>query len=527
MKYILVFLSIITFFNYDLRCQNDSDYLTNTLFHDVQMQEVFQDSKTFPDCTPIYSLDSILNIYEIVKDDENFSLKEFIDTYFSKPLTPGFYRKSSSVKIEDHIHNLWDVLTRDPDTFSLESSSLIPLPYKYIVPGGRFREIYYWDSYFTMLGLQVSNRYDLIESMINNFSYLIDIYGYVPNGNRTYFLGRSQPPFFSLMLSILSEKYGDTVLVRYLSSLEKEYNFWMDGAQSVKNNGDSYKRVIKVFDTYLNRYYDHNSTARPESYKEDYLLVQKLQSLHKEVDLDLSQEDLYKNLRAACESGWDFSTRWFDDNSNISTIETMNLVPIDLNSLLYYLEFSISKGYEIMKDTLKQQYYDSLSHVRKEVIKKYFWDDNEGFFGDYDSKEKLISPRYSLAGAYPLFFSIASSAQASIASKKLEQEFLKGGGLTTTLVNSGQQWDSPNGWAPLHWMTIKGLDNYGLNGLAEEIAHRWLKNNRNVYSKTGKLVEKYNVKDLTLEAGGGEYKLQDGFGWTNGVYLKLISLGYK
>jgi alpha,alpha-trehalase len=130
----------------------------------------------------------------------------------------------------------------------------------------------------------------------------------------------------------------------------------------------------------------------------------------------------------------------------------------------------------------------------------------------------------TIAGAFPLFFQIAPAAQAPRIAKVVEQDFLKAGGVVTTLVHSGQQWDAPNGWAPLQWMTIQGLRNYQQNALAENIAKRWIQVNTDVYARTGKMMEKYNVENTTLEAGGGEYPGQDGFGWTNGVLLKLISL---
>lgn len=147
--------------------------------------------------------------------EENFELPPKSTTDYQSNITEG---------ATAHVKNLWKVLKREADT-TVKGSSLLPLPYAYIVPGGRFREIYYWDSYFTMLGLQVSGEWELIESMIKNFAYLIQTYGHIPNGNRTYYLSRSQPPFFSLMVSLLAETKGDSVLTRYLPQLEKEYSF--------------------------------------------------------------------------------------------------------------------------------------------------------------------------------------------------------------------------------------------------------------------------------------------------------------
>ncbi len=172
------------------------------LFEQVQLQKVFPDNKTFVDCTPMEELSAIRERYEAEKDSPDFNLTDFVHKYFREPekIASG-YKSDTSLPVKDHIENLWDVLTRKAEK---TNSSLIDLPDSYIVPGGRFREIYYWDSFFTMLGLQVSGRVEMIQNMVDNFAFLVDKIGYIPNGNRTYFVGRSQPPFFSCMVNLLS-----------------------------------------------------------------------------------------------------------------------------------------------------------------------------------------------------------------------------------------------------------------------------------------------------------------------------------
>ena len=180
------------------------------LFEEVQLQKVFADGKTFVDCTPKINPEEILQRYLQQKDKAGFDLRAFVLQYFHLPkaFTPDAVLQSSS--IEAHIHQLWNVLTRQPDE---ADGSLIPLPNAYVVPGGRFGEVYYWDSYFTMLGLQASVRYEMIENMVKNFTHLINTLGFIPNGNRTYYLGRSQPPFFSLMVQLLAEIKGKEILI--------------------------------------------------------------------------------------------------------------------------------------------------------------------------------------------------------------------------------------------------------------------------------------------------------------------------
>ena len=178
---------------------------------------------------PSFELSFIQKSYEEQKHEPGFDLSTFVHEHFILPKTYSTkYVSVTGRPIVEHIEMLWDELTRQPEE---GETSLIPLPHPYIVPGGRFREIYYWDSYFTMLGLQVSKRIDMIQNMVDNFSYLIDHIGYIPNGNRTYYIGRSQPPFYACMVNLLSEEKGENILIDYLPQLEKEYNFWMKGSE--------------------------------------------------------------------------------------------------------------------------------------------------------------------------------------------------------------------------------------------------------------------------------------------------------
>ena len=158
---------------------------------------------------------------------------------------------------------------------------------------------------------------------------------------------------------------------------------------------------------------------------------------------------------------------------------------------------------------------------RKEAIQKYCWNNENNFYYDYDYVDGKQKQSATLAATFPLYFKIATDNQAAGVAKYLEQHFLSPAGLQTTIVTSKQQWDTPNGWAPLQWIAIMGLENYGHTELAKNIARRWMAINEKVYSNTGKMMEKYNVVSTDLEAGGGEYESQDGFGWTNGVYLAL------
>ncbi len=481
------------------------------LFRDVQMKPVFADSKTFPDCRPKKSLTQIRANYENEKEGSGFSLEQFVAANFETP-QPYAAAFESDLKgtPSQHIKNLWAVLTRQPK--GDKNSSLIPLPRPYIVPGGRFGEIYYWDSYFTMLGLRASGRVDLIQNMVDNFTHLIDAIGYIPNGNRTYYLGRSQPPFFSIAVKLLSKEKGDELLVKYLPALEKEYAFWMKGKKDLSKTKVASERVVLLPDgSILNRYWDENNTPRPEAYKEDVELAHGSQN----------PEHLFRHIRAAAESGWDFSSRWFREPNSFSSIHTTDIIPVDLNCLLMFHEEMLSKINDMAGNQEMGNRFKQLAEKRRIAIQKYCWSENEKFYFDYDFVAQRRTSAYTLAGAFPLFFKVATEEQARDVCLHIENKFLKSGGLLTTLEQTGQQWDAPNGWAPLQWITFMGCKNYNQIALASKIKKAWLETNDRVFKSTGKMMEKYDVTGSGDAGGGGEYPNQDGFGWTNGVYLGL------
>jgi alpha,alpha-trehalase len=492
------------------------DEIYGELFAQVQTTKVFPDDKTFTDCIPKTSIEEILTKYHTEKNVTGFDLKAFVYEYFTLPdLDHSQYTADTTVTITKHIDNLWEVLTRQASTQKTHSS-LISLPYSYIVPGGRFREIFYWDSYFVMLGLQESNRYEQIENMINNFSFLIHTFGFIPNGNRTYFMTRSQPPFYALMIDILADK-DPLIYIKYLPYLEKEYAFWMKGSEQLTAEGICSERVVRMPDgEILNRYWDEKTTPRPEGYSKE------LRS-SKGMPADKAA-DMYREIRAACESGWDFSSRWLRDGQTFQSSYITEIIPVDLNCLLYHLEETISKAYKLKGDQEKESSYFSLAVKRKNAVLKYCWSNQDIFFMDYDFVQKTTTPCYSLAASFPLFFNIATVVQAKEVAKKIKTDFLQPGGFVTTLKTSPFQWDNPNGWAPLQWITVKGLLNYNEIELAISGARHWMQLNDKIYRTTGKLMEKYNVIDMNVHTGGGEYQLQDGFGWTNGTYLKLLSI---
>ena len=515
---LFLFLSAVAVSHAQLLSPAPPDRIYGQLFTDVQMQKIFPDGKTFVDCVPKRNVADIMYDYGMQKGP-SFDLQKFVSENFIIPgKATGGYVTDSTQDIVAHIKTLWSVLKRKADTVT-PGSSLLPLPNPYIVPGGRFREVYYWDSYFTMLGLKESGESDLIYDMVSNFAFLIEHYGHIPNGNRTYYLGRSQPPFFSCMVELLAGIRGDSIYNRFLPAMEKEYAFFMDGQEKVKP-GQAFRRVVKLREgIILNRYYDDSARPRQESYREDVMTAE---------SSGRNKEEMYRHLRAAAESGIDFGSRWFGDNKTLATIETTDILPVDLNALMYHLEVTIARARKITGDETGARVMESIAALRRTRILKIFWNEKQHYFTDYDFKTGQQRSNITPAGMYPFCFINGIDSYMTDLGKKagtvVGSKLLQPGGFSSSVYSSGEQWDNPNGWAPLEWMMIWGLDRCGQKALAATAARRWIDLTVSVYKTTGKLMEKYNVADITKPAGGGEYDGQDGFGWTNGVLLKLASM---
>ena len=490
------------------------DVRLGPLFNAVQQEKFYYDQKTFADALPKYDPSSILADWQMQKNQRNFDLKHFVANNFTLPTESDKYVPPAGQSLREHIDGLWPVLTRTAKSAG-QYDSLLQLPKPYVVPGGRFREVYYWDSYFTMLGLAESGHWDRVQDMVDNFASLLDRYGHIPNGNRSYYLSRSQPPFFSLMVDLLATHNGNKTYTRYLPQLQKEYDYWMADSDTVAP-GEASKRVIKLADgSLLNRYWDARDAPRTESWLDDVNTAKKAPQRDK--------AGLFRDLRAGAASGWDFSSRWFTDAHNLASIRTTQLAPVDLNSLMFHLEKVLSNSYQLNKQNGLAKQFADRAEKRQATINRYLWNSAQGWYADYDWKKKQIHPQLTAATLFPLYMQVASDKQADSTASAVEKQLLKPGGLLTTTVNNGQQWDAPNGWAPLQWVAVEGLEHYHKPQLAQQIGLRFLQNVQTTYDQQHKLVEKYVVEGKNLGGGGGgEYPLQDGFGWTNGVTLMLL-----
>ncbi|MDB5956137.1 alpha,alpha-trehalase TreF [Ramlibacter sp.] len=487
------------------------------LFETVQREAVFADSKTFVDCAPRDAPEAILARYRAQRHAPGFDLRRFVRDHFGSPRPAhADYVPVPGQTIAQHIDSLWPFLAREPHRHPVRGS-LLQLPHCYIVPGGRFVELYYWDSYFTMLGLAESGQADMLHCMTDNFAHLVDAYGHVPNGTRTYYLSRSQPPVFALMVQLCEARGGPPAL-HYLPQLLREHEFWLDGAHDLPP-GQARRRVVRLPDgALLNRYWDDRCTPREESWREDMATAARSGRPHAEV---------WRHLRAAAESGWDFSTRWLADRRvGLPSICTTDLLPVDLNAFLHELEATIARLARAAADPNTADAFERRANARAAAIDRYFWSPAGNHYADWNWRTHRRRELLSAATMVPLFCGLASQPQARALERTVRARLLAPGGLATTEHGSGEQWDRPNGWAPLQWLAVEGLARYGCHHTADEIRARWMHTVQVVYDREHRLVEKYALRDAAhAPAGGdgGEYPLQDGFGWTNGVVRRWIT----
>jgi alpha,alpha-trehalase len=486
--------------------------LFGPLFLQVQMDALFPDGKAFPDAVPDAPPAVILRHYRRSDPRSRARLLRFVNANFSFPTQAQTPPAQPDKSLESHIARLWPLLTRQP-MVPKPYSSLLYVPQPYVVPGGRFREFYYWDSYFTMLGLIPDGHLDTARDLVGDFSYMLREYGHIPNGARTYYLSRSQPPMYYLMVGLLSQDPA-TAWAQHLDDLETEYAYWMEGSAGLQP-GAARRNVVAMPDgSILNRYWDASDTPRDESYRDDVLIARAARRPRAQV---------YRDIRAAAESGWDFSSRWLADGRHLTTIHTTDLVPVDLNSLLYGLESAISAACAVRHESGCERSFAERARRRRESMNRYLWDPEHRYYMDYDWRRGQRTGELTAATLYPLFTGVAYMRQADAIGGITQVRLLQQGGIVTTNITSGQQWDAPNGWPPLQWIAVMGFRRYDQPALAHEIARRWLATVQRVFVNKGKLVEKYDVEH-DLPGGGGEYPLQDGFGWTNGVTRALLGL---
>lgn len=477
---------------------------------------LFADEKAFLDATPRLSNEQVRAAFlHDVRSKSPQALRGFVLEHFliTEQHTHTADTTSHYLPIRLRIRDLWGVLRRYP-THSEVQGTHIPLSKPYTVPGGRFREMYYWDSYFTILGLLVDGYTTDARHMLDNFATLLQQYGFIPNGTRTYYGTRSQPPFFSHMVEALVLATRDsTLLDTYASALRTEYDFWMRGHTMLTRYTPAVLRTIRMADgEILNRYYDNAAIPRAENYRADYAAGQLWSQRHG----GANATSFYRHLRASSESGWDNASRWLINPTDPLTINTTNIVPVDLNALLYHAEQLLATMYRYLNQPVEAERFVALAEARRRAIHKYFWQPHVGYFVDVTRAPHKPTGIYTTAGLMPLFVGLATQRQAARVADFVRQNLLHAGGLACSAHTTGYKWDAPTGSAPGQWIAYVGFRRSGQCALADDVSHRWRKLVATHYYRTHELYDRYNVvNDAPL---AGEYTTQLGFGWTNAVF---------
>ncbi|XP_076853570.1 trehalase isoform X2 [Brachyhypopomus gauderio] len=462
-------------------------------------------------------------------------LRPFVNTYFVddrkqfEPWTPADWRerpkflsKVSDPKLRswaEELHGLWKSLGRkisDDVKYNPQLYSMIYSPNPVIIPGGRFTEFYYWDSYWVLNGLLLSEMTDTARGMIQNFLQMVKRYGFVPNGGRIYYERRSQPPFLSLMVESFYQATGDVEFLRQaLPTLVQEYRFWMENRSTTVE--------VKGTRHVLNHYDVQVGQPRPESYTHDAELAERLPAE--------AQEKLWAELKSAAESGWDFSSRWYADSSGGSLRDTItsSILPVDLNALLCRCERVLASFHKsVGAQEAESLTFEQAASARMMAMESVLWDEEKGAWFDYNHQSGARNLAFYPSNLSPLWARCYS--QPAMGLKALHYLSGSGGldypnGVPTSLSQTSQQWDLPNAWPPLQHMLIEGLaqvDSADTKQLAFTLAQRWIRTNWLAYSKYQAMFEKYDVNGDGKPGGGGEYEVQLGFGWTNGVALQLL-----
>jgi len=514
------------------------------ILHTVQTLHIFKDGKSFVDMPLKNSVEQTLTRFEAIEDKSSKEeVKKFVEENFfeegseleeaelsdwkENPAVLNRIQDAGYAELFKELHKRWKHLARKISSTAVtgERSSLIPLQHTFIVPGGRFREIYYWDSFWTIKGLLVSELYQTVQGMLDNFKDLIEQFGHVPNGNRVYFTKRSQPPFYIQMVHLFVQDYSKEkpsqkreLMANYIDSMDKEFQFWRHRFRSIQVEGKEHTLASYNVDVHV---------PRPESYAEDYEEAQHLPKA--------KREEWYGHMISGAESGWDYSSRWYsgqvDPQRPLLSIATADVLPVDLNSILYRNAEILSSYYDELENQEQSEVYRQTADELREAIRSVLWNEEDAMWYDYNIKTKQQNKRFYPSNVTPLYM---KSHHTDVDFERVLDHIVNSsavdypGGLPTSLYDvseHAQQWDFPNVWPPLVELFVNSLDAMNLPGsreLARVTAEKYVNNVFVSSQKNGTMYEKYNCKTVGKAGSGGEYKVQEGFGWSNGVVMSLL-----
>ncbi|XP_076256759.1 trehalase-like isoform X2 [Rhynchophorus ferrugineus] len=524
-------------------------YCQGQLLDTVQHLRIYKDSKTFVDMSQRNTEETTLaNFNTMMKNTNNKPTVENVTKFINQNFlsetemddwtpsdfktNPDFLSEIRDRKVKRFATQLvafWPHLGRKIKN-SVKNNpsrySLIPVPQGFIVPGGRFREIYYWDSYWIIKGLLLSEMHDTTRGMLDNFIYMIKTYGFIPNGSRVYYLNRSQPPLFTLMVDLYISSSNDIDWLKdNIQYIEKELLFWLN-QRTVTITKDGVQHKLAHFGP-------ESNTPRPESYAEDIITCAGYTTA-------AQKAHCYNALKTGAETGWDFSTRWLFDNNggtntNLTKIDAQRVIPVDLNAFLCKSFKSLSDFYEKIGNSTKQAEWSTRHQSLLNSTEALLYDKEDGIWYDYDRTLNKQRKIFFASNFAPLWSNCYNTSQKdSYGERAAKYMYAKGvhtylGGIPTSLEQSGEQWDLPNAWPPLQEFVILGLhntENSEAKKIAAIFAKRWIAANMVGFERDGAMYEKYDAIHSGSYGGGGEYDVQIGFGWSNGVALSLIDTFY-
>jgi len=410
----------------------------------------------------------------------------------------------------------------------IKEHGLLYLPHPYVVPGGRFNEMYGWDSYFIQMGLLRDGEVSLAKCMVEQLLYEVEHYGTILNANRTYMLSRSQPPVLTLMVLAQFEHTQDRDWLRtILPVVERYYYYWtvpphLNQATRLSRyyalgEGPSPEVLASEQDDAGRTHYD-----RVRDYYRHHAVPDYDVTLYYDQEQDTLTNLFYKGDRSMRESGFDITNRF-----GPFSVDIIHYAPVCLNVLLYRMEQDMAQAYEILGHAERAQTWRDRASERHQRTDQFLWDDERGLYFDYNFQTGNRRPYEFATTFYPLWAGMASSAQAEQVVRSLER-FERAGGLLTSTQVSGNQWDAPFGWAPLNLMAVQGLLRYGYTEDAKRIAQKFVSMVVKEFDRYGTIVEKYDVCACSSNVSGeilfGYSSNEIGFGWTNGVFLELLAL---
>ncbi|KAJ2981265.1 hypothetical protein NUW58_g6730 [Xylaria curta] len=593
---------------------NSPVYCNGELLKQVELARPFTDSKTFVDLPTKLPLDQVLAAFEKLTKPltNNTELNEFLSTYFGEagseleavpadqletdPVFLGNINDSVIKQFVEKIIDIWPDLTRKyvgADACDGCVNSYIPINRTFVIAGGRFREPYYWDSFWILEGLLRTRGSftEISRHMIENFLDFVEQFGFVPNGARIYYLNRSQPPLLTQMVKTYVDYTNDTsILGRALPLLIKEHSFWITNRTvEVKANGSTYS---------LAHYAVLNTEPRPESYREDWVTANnnsyyaKSGIIYPETHAlnESEKAALYANLASGAESGWDYSSRWITNPSDavndiyfpLRSLNTVNVIGVDVNSILYANEIAIAGYLRDAGDDAAAEEFEGLARNRSVAMFDLMWNEKYSSYFDYNltsnaqnlyfpadkdttERQKADAPdgyqvAFSAAQFYPFWLGAAPNhlknnplAVRNVYKRVADLLSDKAGGISATNLKTGEQWDQPSVWPPLMYAIMKGLLNtpptFGeqdpyyveTQELALSLAQRYLDSTFCTWRSTGGstdelprlggiedseaqgiMFEKYSDESINVAGSGGEYQVVEGFGWSNGVLIWAV-----